>query len=72
MPPIAVISFVKLSLWPAGRHAVTSGCSCRPVSGRQTCGGLASPLQRIGPGQPDQGFEGFSFVGWSLYDGLVN
>src|SRR6266567_1708547 len=23
-------------------------------------------------GQPDQGFEGFRFVGWSLYDGLVN
>ncbi len=23
-------------------------------------------------GTPDQGFEGFRFVGWSLYDGLVN
>src|SRR5438045_2238543 len=23
-------------------------------------------------GQPDQGFEGYRFVGWSLYDALVN
>ncbi|HVE11249.1 MAG TPA: ABC transporter substrate-binding protein, partial [Paraburkholderia sp.] len=23
-------------------------------------------------GQPDQGFEGYRFVGYSLYDGLVN
>ena len=23
-------------------------------------------------GQPDQGFEGFRFVGWSLYDSLIN
>src|SRR5579871_4453842 len=23
-------------------------------------------------GQPDQGFEGYRFVGWSLYDALIN
>src|ERR1700688_2026013 len=23
-------------------------------------------------GQPDQGFEGFRFVGWSLYDSFIN
>src|ERR1700682_6228774 len=23
-------------------------------------------------GQPDHGFEGFRFVGWSLYDALIN
>ncbi|HYC12747.1 MAG TPA: hypothetical protein VEC75_00760, partial [Stellaceae bacterium] len=23
-------------------------------------------------GQPDQGFEGLRFVGWSLYDSLIN
>ena len=23
-------------------------------------------------GQPDQGFEGFRFVGWSLYDTFIN
>src|SRR6516165_9199000 len=42
---------------------------------------LAESVVRVGmtagdipdwTGQPDQGFEGFRFVGWSLYDSLIN
>jgi len=42
-----------------------------------TAGGVLTVAMTAGDiavttGTPDQGFEGFRFVGWSLYDGLVN
>lgn len=67
---------VKAPLLPS-TLALLALLLCLPAAAAQGRGGLL----RIGmtasdipytPGQPDQGGEGFRFIGYQLYDALIN
>jgi peptide/nickel transport system substrate-binding protein len=55
--------------------------ACAVASGILTATARAESVVRVGmtagdipdwTGQPDQGFEGFRFVGWTLHDSFIN
>src|SRR5947208_12067076 len=62
-------SWVRAAMFLAGA-ALLAGAGAARAAGTLTVGMTAGDLP-ITTGNPDQGFEGYRFVGYNLYDSLV-
>jgi peptide/nickel transport system substrate-binding protein len=71
MPNLRQARVLTLAAFLAGLAAVVSGAT---IARGETVLRIAMTAADIPDwaGQPDQGFEGYRFVGFNLYDGLVN
>ncbi len=65
------LSVVRLSVAAVGLAAVAAAAAPAFAQGTLRIGMTAADIPQT-TGQPDQGFEGYRFAGYTIYDGLVN
>jgi peptide/nickel transport system substrate-binding protein len=69
-------SALKVLAWCGAIAGLIAGEFVAPTSSARAAGVLTVAMTAgdlpTTTGNPDQGFEGFRFVGWNLYDALIN
>lgn len=69
-------SALKMLSWRGAMAGLIAGGLIAPAPSARAAGVLKVAMTAgdlpVTTGNPDQGFEGFRFVGWNLYDALIN
>ena len=69
-------SALKVLSWCGAMAGLIAGGLVAPMPSARAAGILKVAMTAgdlpVTTGNPDQGFDGFRFVGWNLYDALIN